>query len=49
LPDYLAKQRISNIVGMKEIEDIQVFSINTGFIFIEWCENKYFMSGGSHE
>ena len=28
------------------IEDIVVFfSINTGFIFIEWCDNKYFMSG----
>jgi hypothetical protein len=25
------------------------FSINTWFIFIEWYENKYFMSGGSHE
>jgi hypothetical protein len=33
----------------KYIEDIQVFSINTWFIFIEWYENKYFMSGGSHE
>jgi hypothetical protein len=32
-----------------QIEDIQVFSIDTWFIFIEWYENKYFMSGGSHE
>jgi hypothetical protein len=30
-------------------EDIQVFSINTVFIFIKWYENKYFMSGGSHK
>jgi hypothetical protein len=25
------------------------FSMNTWFIFIEWYENKCFMSGGSHE
>ena len=29
--------------------DILVFSINTGFIFIEWYENKYFTSDDSHE
>jgi hypothetical protein len=30
-------------------EDIEVLSINTQFIFIEWYENKYFMIGGTHE
>jgi hypothetical protein len=28
---------------------LSFFSINTGFIFIEWYENKHFMSGGRHE
>jgi hypothetical protein len=28
---------------------LSFFHINTGSIFIEWYENKYFMSGGSHE
>jgi hypothetical protein len=27
-----------------DIEDIQVSSINTGFIYIDWYENKYFTS-----
>ena len=36
-------------VAITLIEDIQVFSINTRFIFIEWCENKYFTNGDSHE
>jgi hypothetical protein len=35
----------------KPMEDIEMFffSINTGFVFIEWYENKYFTSGSSHE
>jgi hypothetical protein len=31
------------------MEGIQVSSINTGSIFIDWNENKYFTSGISHK
>jgi hypothetical protein len=29
--------------------DIQGFPIKTGFVFIEWYENKYFTSGRTQD
>jgi hypothetical protein len=47
---YVTRKDItSGNQSVKYIEDIQFFSINTGFIFIKWYENTYFMSGDSHE
>jgi hypothetical protein len=45
---YVTREDItSGNQSVKYIEDIQFFSINTGFIFIKWYENTYFMSGDS--
>jgi hypothetical protein len=47
------KINLYHIKGIKfinnNIEDITFFSLNIGFIFIQWYDNKYFMSDGTHK